>query len=44
MNPGDLVILTLKNDLKDFGSDPPPAAHHHMNAEAGKEAIHAAAT
>jgi FtsP/CotA-like multicopper oxidase with cupredoxin domain len=36
-NPGDLVILTLKNDLRDFGSDPSPAAHHHMNADAGKE-------
>jgi len=37
VNPGDLVILTLKNDLKDFGSSSPAAAHHHMNADAGKE-------
>jgi FtsP/CotA-like multicopper oxidase with cupredoxin domain len=37
-NPGDLVILTLKNDLRDFGSSSSPAAHHHMNANAGKEA------
>ncbi len=37
VNPGDLVILTLKNDLKDFGSSSLPAAHHHMKADAGKE-------
>jgi FtsP/CotA-like multicopper oxidase with cupredoxin domain len=34
-NPGDLVILTLKNDLRDFDSAPPPA-HHHMK-DAGEE-------
>ena len=39
-NPGDLVILTLKNDQKDFGLSSPPAAQPHMNMndEAGKEA------
>jgi FtsP/CotA-like multicopper oxidase with cupredoxin domain len=37
-SPGDLVILTLKNDLRDFGSSAPLAAHHHMNADAGREA------
>ena len=37
-NPGDLVILTLKNDLKDFGSGSPAAAHTHLNADASKEA------
>jgi FtsP/CotA-like multicopper oxidase with cupredoxin domain len=36
VNPGDLVILTLKNDLRDFGSST-LAAHHHVNADAGKE-------
>jgi FtsP/CotA-like multicopper oxidase with cupredoxin domain len=36
-NPGDLVILTLKNDLRDFGSASLTAAHHHMNDDAGKE-------
>ena len=36
-SPGDLVILTLKNDLKDLGSGAPPAAHHHMNADAARE-------
>jgi FtsP/CotA-like multicopper oxidase with cupredoxin domain len=37
--PGDLVILTLKNDLKDLGPSSPAAAQHHMNmgADAGKE-------
>ena len=35
-NPGDLVILTLKNDLKDFGRGPSSVAHHHMNADAGE--------
>jgi FtsP/CotA-like multicopper oxidase with cupredoxin domain len=37
-NPGDLVILTLKNDLSDFDANSAVAAHHHMNADAGKEA------
>jgi FtsP/CotA-like multicopper oxidase with cupredoxin domain len=37
-NPGDLVILTLKNDLRDFGSSSLTAADHHMNKNAGKEA------
>jgi FtsP/CotA-like multicopper oxidase with cupredoxin domain len=37
-NPGDLVILTLKNDLSDFDSSSAVAAHHHMNADTGKEA------
>jgi FtsP/CotA-like multicopper oxidase with cupredoxin domain len=31
VNPGDLVILTLKNDLTDFTSTPAPA-HQHMHA------------
>lgn len=37
-NPGDLVILTLKNDLKDFGPASSTAAHHHISRDAGKEA------
>jgi len=36
-NPGDLVILTLKNDLRDFGPGSPVTAHHHVNADARKE-------
>jgi len=34
-NPGDLVILTLKNDLRDFDSGSLTAAHHHMKVDAG---------
>ena len=33
-NPGDLVILTLKNDLKDFGPGSQAVVHHRMNADA----------
>jgi FtsP/CotA-like multicopper oxidase with cupredoxin domain len=36
VNPGDLVVLTLKNDLTVFGPDAPAAAHQHMHMEAGK--------
>jgi FtsP/CotA-like multicopper oxidase with cupredoxin domain len=38
--PGDLVILTLKNDLKDFGPGSSAVARQpmNMNADAGKEA------
>jgi FtsP/CotA-like multicopper oxidase with cupredoxin domain len=38
VNPGDLVILTLKNDLKAFSSDAVPAAHRHMHMDAEKNA------
>jgi FtsP/CotA-like multicopper oxidase with cupredoxin domain len=34
VNPGDLVILTLKNDLKDFSSGAPTTGRHsHMEME-----------
>ncbi|MGB0006037.1 MAG: multicopper oxidase domain-containing protein [Candidatus Sulfotelmatobacter sp.] len=36
VNPGDLVVLTLKNDLTAFGPDALTAAHQHMHMEAGK--------
>ena len=36
VNPGDLVVLTLKNDLTAFGPDAPTAAHQHLHMEAGK--------
>lgn len=38
-NPGDLVVLTLKNDLKDLGTTSPMVAQHHMSmsADAGKD-------
>ncbi|MGB8579467.1 MAG: multicopper oxidase domain-containing protein [Candidatus Sulfotelmatobacter sp.] len=36
VNPGDLVVLTLKNDLTSFGPDAVTAAHQHLHMEAGK--------
>ncbi len=36
VNPGDLVVLTLKNDLADFTPDAMPAAHNHSHPDAGK--------
>lgn len=37
-NPGDLVVLTLKNDLRNLAPNSAAAVHHHMNmtADAGK--------
>jgi len=36
VNPGDLVILTLKNDLTAFGSDAVPATHQHAHVDTEK--------
>ena len=36
VNPGDLVILTLKNDLTAFGPDAVTAVHQHMHADTEK--------
>lgn len=36
VNPGDLVVLTLKNDLTAFGPDALTTAHQHLHMEAGK--------
>ncbi len=36
VNPGDLVILKLKNSLKDFGADMAVAGSHHMHAASEK--------
>jgi FtsP/CotA-like multicopper oxidase with cupredoxin domain len=36
VNPGDLVILTLKNDLTAFGPDAVPTAHQHMHMDTEK--------
>jgi FtsP/CotA-like multicopper oxidase with cupredoxin domain len=36
VNPGDLVILTLKNDLTAFSPDAAPAAHQHMHEDTEK--------
>jgi FtsP/CotA-like multicopper oxidase with cupredoxin domain len=36
VNPGDLVILTLKNDLTVFNSGAVTAVHQHAHADAGK--------
>jgi FtsP/CotA-like multicopper oxidase with cupredoxin domain len=33
VNPGDLVILTLKNDLTDLSPDPSRTSHHHEQVE-----------
>ena len=33
VSPGDLVILDLKNDLRDFSSGPSTTSHHHEHAE-----------
>jgi FtsP/CotA-like multicopper oxidase with cupredoxin domain len=34
VSPGDLVVLTLKNDLSDFSHTPAPGGPHHMAAGA----------
>jgi FtsP/CotA-like multicopper oxidase with cupredoxin domain len=36
VNPGDLVILTLKNDLTASSADAMTTPHQHMHADAGK--------
>jgi FtsP/CotA-like multicopper oxidase with cupredoxin domain len=36
VNPGDLVVLTLKNDLTVFSPDAAPAAHQHMREDMEK--------
>jgi FtsP/CotA-like multicopper oxidase with cupredoxin domain len=36
VNPGDLVILTLKNDLTAFDPGAATAAHPHVHGDAGK--------
>jgi FtsP/CotA-like multicopper oxidase with cupredoxin domain len=33
LNPGDLLILNLKNDLKDLAKGSAPAGHHHTAAD-----------
>jgi FtsP/CotA-like multicopper oxidase with cupredoxin domain len=38
VNPGDLVILKLKNDLKDFDADAATAGANHMHAAPQKNA------
>jgi FtsP/CotA-like multicopper oxidase with cupredoxin domain len=43
VNPGDLVILNLKNDLTDFGSDG-AASHAHIHMDVDKSAATCAAT
>ena len=42
-NPGDLVILTLKNDLTDVGSGAATALHDHMHADIEKSGTACAA-
>jgi FtsP/CotA-like multicopper oxidase with cupredoxin domain len=36
VNPGDLVVLTLKNDLTTFAPDAMPIAHQHVHADTEK--------
>ncbi len=36
VNPGDLVVLTLKNDLTAPSPDAAPTAHQHAHPDAGK--------
>jgi FtsP/CotA-like multicopper oxidase with cupredoxin domain len=38
VNPGDLVVLRLKNDLKDFDAGAPPATSNHTHAMPEKNA------
>jgi FtsP/CotA-like multicopper oxidase with cupredoxin domain len=38
VNPGDLVILTLKNDLTAFSPDAVPPTHQHMHMDTEKSA------
>jgi FtsP/CotA-like multicopper oxidase with cupredoxin domain len=38
VNPGDLVVLKLKNDLKDFDADAPAATSNHTHAMPEKNA------
>jgi len=44
VNPGDLVILTLKNDFTDFGSDAATALHEHMHVDIDKSGTTCAAS
>src|ERR1700730_11702377 len=44
VNPGDLVILTLRNDLTDFGSDAATALHQHMHVDIDKSGTTCAAS
>src|SRR5271155_753794 len=37
INPGDLVVLTLKNDLTAFSPDAAPSAHQHVHMDAEKD-------
>jgi FtsP/CotA-like multicopper oxidase with cupredoxin domain len=37
VNPGDLVILGLKNDLNDLPSDPPTTSHQHERIESDND-------
>ncbi len=36
VNPGDLVVLTLKNDLTPLNPDAAPTSHQHMHMDAEK--------
>jgi FtsP/CotA-like multicopper oxidase with cupredoxin domain len=36
VNPGDLVVLTLKNDLTAFSPDAVTTAHQHVHVDTGK--------
>ncbi len=36
VNPGDLVVLTLKNDLTPLSPDAAPTSHQHMHMDAEK--------
>jgi FtsP/CotA-like multicopper oxidase with cupredoxin domain len=44
VNPGDLVILTLKNELTDFGSGTATALHEHMHVDVDKSGTACAAS
>jgi hypothetical protein len=43
VNPGDLVILTLKNELTDFGPDSTSTSPNHMHAPPEKKETRAPA-
>jgi FtsP/CotA-like multicopper oxidase with cupredoxin domain len=44
VNPGDLVILALKNELTDFGSGAATAPHEHMHVDIDKSSADCAAS
>ena len=44
VSPGDLVVLTLKNDLTDFGSSAATALHEHMHVDIDKSGTACAAS